>query len=76
MADKLLKDILGTGDFDMDEYDKAMAATFDDEYYKVHSCFPECGNLKSQDMAHPVRPMSACANSHPLAFMVFPFVVR
>ncbi len=34
-ANALLKDILGKADFDMEEYDKAMAAAFDDSYYEV-----------------------------------------
>ena len=35
VAERLLKDIMGKADFDMEEYDKAMAAAFDDEYYEV-----------------------------------------
>ena len=39
MAERLLKEIMGKADFDMEEYDKAMAAAFDDEYYEVtHAC--------------------------------------
>lgn len=35
VANSLLKDILGRADFDIEEYDKAMAAAFDDSYYEV-----------------------------------------
>lgn len=39
MAERLLKEIMGKADFDMEEYDKAMAAAFDDQYYEVFSLF-------------------------------------
>lgn len=35
MAERLLKEIMGKADFDMEEYDRAMAAAFDDTYYEV-----------------------------------------
>ena len=35
IAERLLKEIMGKADFDLEEYDKAMAAAFDDEYYGV-----------------------------------------
>ena len=35
VAERLLKEIMGKADFDMEEYDKAMAAAFNDDYYKV-----------------------------------------
>ena len=34
-ADRMLADVLGKPDLDLDEYDKAMAAAFDDSYYQV-----------------------------------------
>ena len=39
MANKMLMKVLGKDDFDMEEYDRAMAAAFDDSYYEVGS-FP------------------------------------
>jgi len=35
VANKMLAEMLGKEDFDMEEYDKAMAAAFDDSYYEV-----------------------------------------
>ena len=35
VAERLLKEIMGTADFDIEEYDRAMAAAFDDTYYEV-----------------------------------------
>ena len=40
-AERLLKEILGKADFDLEEYDKAMAAAFDDEYYGVGAASSE-----------------------------------
>ena len=40
-AERLLKEILGKADFDLEEYDKAMAAAFDDEYYGVRAVSSE-----------------------------------
>ena len=40
-AERLLKEILGKADFDLEEYDKAMAAAFDDEYYGVRAASSE-----------------------------------
>ena len=34
-AERMLADVLGKADLDLDEYDKAMAAAFDDSYYQV-----------------------------------------
>lgn len=39
MANKMLMKVLGKDDFDMEEYDRAMAAAFDDSYYEV-GCAP------------------------------------
>ena len=35
VAERLLKEIMGKADFDMEEYDKAMAAAFNEDYYEV-----------------------------------------
>ncbi len=35
VTNKMLLKMLGKQDFDMEEYDRAMAAAFDDSYYEV-----------------------------------------
>lgn len=35
VANKMLMRVLGKDDFDMEEFDRAMAAAFDDSYYEV-----------------------------------------
>jgi hypothetical protein len=38
VANEMLREVLGKADFDMEEYDKAMAAAFDESYYEVGGC--------------------------------------
>ena len=40
-AERLLKEILGKANFDLEEYDKAMAAAFDNQYYEVRAASGE-----------------------------------
>ncbi|CAL8460534.1 g63 [Coccomyxa elongata] len=52
VANKMLMKVLGKDDFDMEEYDRAMAAAFDDSYYEAEDEeLPEPANEDGSDAA-------------------------
>ena len=60
-AERLLKEILGKADFDLEEYDKAMAAAFNDEYYEVRAASSERQVHTVLGCAHPKPDACSCS---------------